>query len=308
MAEAFGAGRRSAMREIMTALLGRGILCSGLRAQGDLEPHPYMHDGVIAHQHGTATVKADAPRPLQQAITAMREEYGWVVSYEDPPYQSNYDVTDMRNPKYRAAHPNTPVVLGPAGRGFQSTYPEVPDMWSSPATEEQVLEKVVSDYNKSGNPGNFVVRRLPDGSFDIVGDSVHDDNGVDVRVMPVLDTPVDVPQGTRTLSGTINAILHALSAKTGYQMGIAIGPMAFLTSPAATLALGGQTVPARDLLMQATGALWNRNYVLLFLYQPGSHKYLLGWVPAGRAEYDAFGNKRLLPIGPPTTPPGGPQQ
>ena len=100
------------MRRLTMALLASGLLCGYFQAQqvhyphplqGVLEPHRYMERGVIEHQHGTATVKADCARPLAQAITAVREEYGWAVDYEDPPYHSKYDVMDMTNPSYRAA-------------------------------------------------------------------------------------------------------------------------------------------------------------------------------------------------------------
>jgi|SRR5579859_285180 len=266
-----------------------------LYCQGVLEPHSYLKEGVIEHHGATATVKADCARPLQQAITAVREEYGWAVDYEDPPYQSKYDLTDMTNPKYRAANPNAPVVLGPSGGAFQSTYPESPNIWSSPALEREVLEKIVSDYNRSGNPGNFVVRSLPNGTFDIVGNSIRNDKGVKVPVNPILDTPILIPRSARSLDGAITAILQALSTKTGFDTGIGLGPTNLLMSPAATTTVGGASAPARDLLKEVTARM--KQYVVLFLYEPDQRQYLLGLLPVVRAQYDTFGQKRLVPVG-----------
>ena len=288
------------------ALLASGLLCGYFQAQqvhyphplqGVLEPHRYMERGVIEHQHGTATVKADCARPLAQAITAVREEYGWAVDYEDPPYHSKYDVMDMTNPSYRAAHPDAPVVLGPAGGAFQSTYPETPNMRSSPAAEQEVLEKIVSDYNESGNPGDFIVRKLSNGDFDVVGDSLHNDAGVDVAITPVLDTPIYLARGTRSWTGTIKAISNALAAKTGLTMGIGLVPMAMSISPAATLTIGGSTAPAREFFMQSISGL--DGYGWLFLDEPQFRQYLLGLQPVERVRYDSFGNRHLLPISPP---------
>lgn len=271
------------------------LACTSMCAQGILEPHPYMERAVIVHHSGTATVKADSARPLQQAIAAVREEYGWVVDYEDPPYSGSRDVMDMTNPKYRATHPNAPVVLGPAGGTFQSTYPEPASIWSSAAAEQEVLEKIVSDYNESGNPGNFVVRQLSDGSFDVVGASVHSSTGADVSVAPTLDTPIYIASGPRSFSGTVRAILDSLAEKTGVQMGIGLMPMSLLISPAANMTLGGSAQPARDYVMQAIAGL--KSCVWVFLYEPRFRQYLLSLLPAGRAQYDSFGSKRLIPIG-----------
>ena len=289
------------MRKLCLALVGLAMLCGRLCAQGVLEPHPYMQQGVVKHHDGAATVKADHARPLNQAVAAVREEYGWTVNYEDPPYQSKYGVMDMTNPKYRAEHPDAPVRLGPAGGAFQSTYPETPSMWNSSATEQQVLEKVVSDYNKSGNPGNFTVSHLPDGNFDVIGDSIHNDTGAGVHIVPILDTPIYIPRATLSGYGVIQAILNALSAKTGVHMGIGLAPDPLLGQ--AKFTLGGSNASARALLMQVMDGL-GRKYVWEFIYEPEPPEYILVLLPVVRAEYGAFGEKRLIPVGPVAVPGG----
>ena len=171
-----------------------------------LSPHPYMPEGVISYHDGTETITCDSPRPLLQAIDAVSEEYGWDVSYEDPPYQGKHDVIDMTNPKWRETHPDAPYTPGPSGGPFQSTYPEQAYVANSLGQEQQVLEKIVSDYNKSGNPGHFVVRVLADGAFDVVGDGVRDDNGVEAPVAPFWDTPISIALAPRTFDATIGGI------------------------------------------------------------------------------------------------------
>lgn len=124
--------------------------------------------------------------------------------------------------------------------------------------------------------GRFAIRHLPWGKWAVV------------PFTPVLDTPINLPCGTRTFRGTIHAILDALAAKTGFQMGIGLVPMSLLMSPAATLTVGGSTAPARNFLRQAMDGL--KGYVWLFLYEPAFRQYLLGVLPVERAEHDLSGN------------------
>lgn len=237
-------------------------------------------------------MKADFGTPLLQAITAVREEYGWVVDYEDPPYSGKHDVMDMTNPKYRATHPNASVVLGPAAGAFQSTYRATPNMWSSPTAEQKLLEEVVSDYNQSGNPGNFTVRELPDGSFDVVGTSIHDDSGGDVPIKPILDTPISIPRVARSYYKTLQAILTALPVKTG----LGVGPTNLLMGGA--IKVGGTDVPARNLLMQMIGTWGPAKWVWSLRYNVNDRVYFLNLELASRAEYDSAGQRRLVPVVP----------
>jgi hypothetical protein len=266
-----------------------------------------MREGVVDHHGTVATVRADYAQPLCQAMTAIGQEYGWAVHYEAPPYQGKHDLMDSTNPMYRAAHPDAMVDLGPAGGAFQSTYPESPSMWGPPAMEQQVLEKVVSDYNQSGNPGHFVVRRLSHGSFDVIGDAIHDDSGANIPISPVLDTPINLPRVARTRLDTVEALLQALSAKVGIRMYIYEAPVNVLSRESTVI---GASAPARDLLMQALDGS-RLKWVWILTYHPqqqvGVAEYCLGIFPVVRAEYNSLGQKRLIPVGPLLRVPGAPQ-
>jgi hypothetical protein len=250
-------------RKCLITTLAAAALCGGLCAQ---------------HNGATATVRADHARPLEQAITAIDEEYGWQVQYEDPPYQGKRDLIDGYNPEYRAAHPGLKFMPVPAGGLFQSTFPEPQNTSTLRTQEEQILDKIVSDYNQSGNPGHFVVRSLPDGAFDVVGDGTHDDNGNLVPVTPILDTPISIPLATHSFGGTIQAIMNALAAKTGVSAdGPAFGPTNLMMG--GQVSLGGATIaPARDFLMQllALEKTYNWRWTLLYEPPPMPDQFLLG--------------------------------
>jgi hypothetical protein len=283
-----------------------------------LSPHQYMREGVITRTAGIATVSADYAIPLQQAATAIAQEYGWAVHYEDPPYSGKHDLMDMTNPAYRAAHPDAKVVLGPAGGAFKSSYRESPSMWSSSAMELEVLEKVVSDYNQSGGPGHFEVRCLSDGSCDVIGDAVHDDMGSSIPIIPVLDTPITLPVKMRRGEQALQALLDALSSKIGIPMYVYQAPDYELGLECT--AVGGESVPAREFLVQILNGLsravlnafppktgtptvyYKYRWILHYIPQP--RQYVLGIFPVARAAYDAFGHKQLIPVCPMPVPSG----
>jgi hypothetical protein len=279
-------------------LLSSAALCGTLYAQGMLEPHPYMREGVVDHHGTVATVRTDYAQPLCQAVIAIRQEYGWAVHYEAPPYQGKHDLMDTTNPSYRAAHPGAKVDLGPAGGAFQSTYPESPSVWHSPDMGQQVLEKVVSDYNQSGNPGHFAVRRLCDGSFDVIGDAIHDDAGANIPIRPVFDTPINLARVARSRYDAVQAVLDALSSKVGIKMYIYEGAYNVLSRESTVI---GAIAPARDLLMQALDGS-RLKWVWILTYHPQQQtepaEYCLGIFPVVRAEYDTSGRKHLTPVDP----------
>jgi hypothetical protein len=134
-----------------------------------------------------------------------------------------------------------------AGGTFQSEYPEAPNTATSALEEEKVLNKIIADYNQSGNPGKFRVVKEPEGRFAVIGQYVKDDAGRDEYVSPILDTPISIPTETRGALETVYLIVEQLSAKTGIKIGYLDWGNSILRS---RLTLGGQNIPARSLLMQ----------------------------------------------------------
>jgi hypothetical protein len=269
-------------------------LCVALHAQRPYVPYKVMLRATITHKAGYATVKAASVSTLYDAIQAVAQEYGWAVDYEEPPYAS----TDL------AVHPNprpggrSYIVV--AGGPFQCTYPESPHMWSSRTAELGVLQKIVSDYNRSGDPGQFRVLSVPDGNFDVVGVATRNEAGGIVPVKPLLDTLISIPSKPRTAHATLQAIADALRVKMLIFLGPpgGEGPAPPPNAQPPTVVVGGSSVPARDLLMDvADGGAGDLSYVWQLLYQPSpGPRYLLSVVPVYRAEYDMTGQRTLVPI------------
>lgn len=270
------------MRLVLSILISTVLSVGGVYAQ-----HPSF-GGVIQHHSGSASVVANGSRPLYQAITAVREEYGWLVDYEDPPYQSHYDVGTIPWP----AHPGSSWSI-PASGSFQSSYPETSTMWSSTGQEGEVLSKIVFDYNQSGNPGNFAVQEQADGSYAIVGNSIRDNNGNEKPISPILETPISISSGTRDVMTTVGLITGALSQASGVKVVVGVVPInIFLQS---TVTIQNSVVPARNLLLETIAATpWKMVWDLL--YDPQFQRFVLNASVAMRAHYDAFGNRNLFPV------------
>jgi hypothetical protein len=251
----------------------------------------YMERAEVRHLNNSVTVTANAPRPLAQTMTALSEEFAWIVDFEDPPYYSKYDLVDDTDPKWRAAHPNARGVTAIAGDGFQTELPENANADTSPVAEEHILDRVVLDYNASGNPGRFSVRNEGDGRFAIVGTHVKDENGRDQSVSSILDTPISVPTDSRDAYKTIEVILNALSTKT--QASVIAGAMPINALLLTKVSLGGQNVPARSLLLQTLSVAKIKLYWHLY-YDNDVRMYALNVRPLKRANYDASGNRTTV--------------
>jgi hypothetical protein len=251
----------------------------------------YMERAEVRHLADSATVTANDARPLAQAVTALSEEFAWVVDFEDPPYYSNFDLVDDTASQWRAAHPSAKGVTVIAGDTFQTQFPESPNTSSSLTGEERILDGVVSDYNASTNPGRFNVRNEGDGRFAVVGTNVKDENGRDQAVSPILDTPISIPAETRDANTTIETILHALTVKTQTKVAAFMLPQNALAQ--AQVTVGGQDIPARVLLLQTLSAAKMKLYWRLY-YDHDVKMYGFSLLPLMKANYDASGNRTTV--------------
>jgi hypothetical protein len=272
------------MRKKLAVLMVLGLFVAFCNAATQQRP-PVRSHADVQHLGNSARVLASESRPLNQAVTALVEEYGWAVDFEDPPYASKFDIIDNATPQWRAAHPDSKAGMIPAGGAFQTEYPEKPNTATSLTEERMVLNKVVADYNNSGNPGKFTVREEGNGRFAIVGEYIRDDQGKDKKTIPILDTPIYLPRATRSAVNTIELIFQELSAKTG----VKAGPGGMPSNPRHPIVtVGGEEAPARKLLIEALSG-YRVTLVWVFLYDTQSDTYafsLQGALPAPKNELE----------------------
>jgi hypothetical protein len=274
-------------------------LPSSLLAQAP-EKQSFMSAGVVQH-HGTAgTLTANDPRPLIQAIAAISQEYGWTVDFEDPPYRSHFDLVDDTDPVWRTNHPNAKGVTRVSGGVFQSNFPE-PSTISSDSSEQQVLQKLVSDYNSSGNPGKFVVRKEAEDRYAVIAVSRRDETGKDQAVGALLDTPISIPLQQRDATATLRLIADTLTANTGVK--VYLGTIGLSSDPlqGVELAIGGSNVPARTLLLQvidgsSSTRLFRGILVWNLLFDADQNAYFLRLHTATKTQTDASGRQVVRPL------------
>jgi hypothetical protein len=241
----------------------------------------YWYDGIVTHKGSTAKVMSNEPRPLYQAIESLSQEYGWIVDYEDPVY-SDAEAVERTEPLWVASHPGIRRRLV-AGRRFESEFTEVAKIGSSVTEEKGVLQKVVADFNKSGNPGQFTLVDEGAGRFAVVGQA----NGT---ARPIFDTPITVNIGQLNGSFALDAIREALTASSGIKVIVATYPLNLFVQTVFTASALNQ--PAREVLRDMVDAT-HRKIEWALLYDIDDKAYYLNLTGVGKVSSDMTGGKTL---------------
>ena len=239
----------------------------------------YWYDGIVTHEASTAKVISNEPRSLRQAVESLSEEYGWTVDYEDPVY-SDAETLERTEPLWVASHPGVRQRLV-AGHRFESEFPEVAKIRSSVTEEKSALQKVVADFNKSGNPGQFMLVDEGAGRFAIVGQ-------VKGTRQAILDTPITVNIAQLNGSFALDAICQGLTTSSGIKVVMATYPLNLFAQTVFTTRVFNQ--PAREVLrdlMEAT----HRKIEWTLLYDIDDKAYYLNLSGVIKAVPDITGGK-----------------
>ena len=106
---------------------------------------------MLSHWGEDTVVTSQGARPLSLALTAISEQFGWGVDYEDPVY-SPAETRDAAVPEWKNQHPGEQGLLIPAGEKFVGNLGKVdvnkPD-------EQRTLDNLIQVYNQSLNSGYF---------------------------------------------------------------------------------------------------------------------------------------------------------
>lgn len=255
-----------------------------LSASGFISAAQQTEDSVsISRESGHATVVATDPRPLASATVAIRREYGWRVDYEDPVYLPSQLVDDSP-PGWRAMHPAMKAGgFTPGGTSLRSTYPE--DFAGHIASDEQknnTLNQVLTDFQKSQNPGTFVLKKL-NGRLAVVGVS-------DGRA--VLDTPVEVKAVNVSALQALSAIMAQVGQHTGLKAGLGEVPLNPLIH--CTVNTSYDSIPARDAIVDVLQRC-HLDLTWEALYGGIRNSYLLNLEFVARVYRDQTGRRVVLP-------------
>ncbi len=257
----------------------------------------YLHHAIVEHfSPSMARISVNDPRPMRQVVEGMRQTYGLLIDYEEPPYFSSYDVVDGTNPIWRAKHPNAKPYLGMSGGAFTSDFPEiVPARLDTSA--KIALEKIAADYNQSNNPGRFAVRIDGQHRLSVVGTSMRDQNGRLIAAHTLLDTDVNVsglPKGNA--EEILDALCVELTKVSGLSVAPGTTPINMMIQTRVTLDTGSDvSIQARKVLMQISAAaryslVWTLNW------DPNQRFYVLNLTTAERFEKRPDGTIQPIPL------------
>lgn len=198
----------SQIRALTFFLIFQASLACGQR----IEPGTgYWYEGIVTHEQGKTTVSANEPRPLRQAVEALAQEYGWTVDYEDPVY-SEADAIERTDLAFLASHPaeKQHLVLG---HRFKSEFPDSTTSGTSVSEEKAILQKVIDDYNKSGNPGKFTLLDEGGGRFAVVGT-----NAGGGQAPGILESLISIDGKATNGSWVLTKICDTLTSTSGLQV------------------------------------------------------------------------------------------
>jgi hypothetical protein len=217
-------------------------------------------EAKIVRSGDSYTIEAGGARPLAQAIDALARDFNWNVSYEDPPYGAA--VTGGGAGAGTGAGARGNAAAGTARVGaFSSTF--IFSGAAPPAVQrEDILQRVVTDYNASKNEGGFRLLALAGGRYAIVGDATRDASGAAVDASPVLDAKISVADENRRMYETLDLVAASVKEKTGATIRLSGDSAPFLQQNYAEVGCDG--CKARDAMVKMLAAhpavTWRLNY------------------------------------------------
>jgi hypothetical protein len=131
----------------------------------------------------------------------------------------------------------------------------------------------VDAYNRSGNPGQFEVRKDEGNLFSVVGVAARNVKAVLFPQTPLLDSTITLPVQEQTIADTVDSICKLLADQIHAPVSLGVTPRALVDHTKAKL--GGTKIPARTLLAQALAAATGRTLYWQLLFDPNSKGYLL---------------------------------
>lgn len=226
----------------------------------------YRASAEVTSLNGQIQISASDPRPLMQTVQAIRDQYRWLINYEDPIY-SSVDLKDVSRADLGDKPGRYRRVVGGEFKVTLST--DELKRENAGAT----LDRIVAAYRDSAHAGHFKVSTA-DERFLILPSEDRTENGY-VRHQAVLDSLITIEPGTRSAADTLELILAATAAKSGKRLALASGPVNPLVNTQVRIY---GTATARTLLMRTLAAV-NEKYVYNLLYDVNTSSYMLNVIP-----------------------------
>jgi hypothetical protein len=219
-------------------------------------------------------LSVDDPRPVAKALGILEAQYGWIATYEDPPYIHQGDIQDVtehvrkdldKYPKGKA-----PRVIGPKGGQININY-ILNSQTGKPDNPVQLIQQILDDHATRGNPGVF--RLMQTGQiFHVVPAMVKNSQGQWVAQRSVLDARIRFPEEDRDGLETLTILSAAVSQATQTELVLGTSPINFFFHYRSRDGAANET--ARDVLVRFLQAT-NTKFSWRLFYGPGEKQYVL---------------------------------
>src|SRR6185369_16243131 len=117
--------------------------------------------GVAAKSEEELTrtsLSVNGARPVLMAAEMLEKEFGWIITYEDPPYVHETDLVDVtdevRKDSQKFKPGQAPRVLVPKGGELAFEF-DIDPATEKPADPATVIQQLLDAYAFSGHPGIF---------------------------------------------------------------------------------------------------------------------------------------------------------
>lgn len=223
---------------------------------------------------GADTIAVAESRPLGKLAVQLAQRYGYLVTYEEAPYDSVNLRPDPR--------PNGVKFLYPDWKAIVFHVPENPADAASAAPKKtaslgpQILEPLVKEYNESGNPEKFSV--IYEGDYAHIVPAIRRD-GKDFE--PILSTRIPSSIEVRSCSDILNDLLSRITTARGVTILLGRVPVNSLIPH--QCGIFGTDLTAREILSQILDQAGTPGV-------PGVKKTRFTWT----LMYDANWNKYFL--------------
>jgi hypothetical protein len=224
---------------------------------------------------GADTIGIDESRPLGKLAAQLTQRYGYLITYEEGPYEGVNLRTDLRPNGVKFLYPDwKPIVFHVpegAGEGGSTTSNKVAPLGP------QILDPLVREYNESGNPGKFSV--IYDGGYAHIVPAV----GMDGKSYfePILNTRIPSSMEVRSCNDMLNDVLFKITTARGVTILPGRLPVNGLITQ--QCAIFGTDLTARQMLVQILQQIGSPKY-------SGSVASRFTWT----LMYDANWNKYFL--------------
>jgi hypothetical protein len=157
----------------------------------------------------------------------LQEVYGWAITYEDLPLVYSGDLMDVTSQVRRdgksASEPGVKQILVARGGAFSFSFDPPSKLEPGTRAPEGLARTAILDMLKSysASIGDVETFTLTDsnGLFHIVPTQRKDESGKFQKIVPLLDTVVDLPPGERSGYELLMEICQSLTKQTGIRVG-----------------------------------------------------------------------------------------